>query len=114
MSLFRFCKDRRGGVAPMFAIAVIPVFGLVGAAVDYSRANSIRAGMQSAIDATSLAMAKLAPTLTENELKTKSDDYFRAMFNHPEAKNSSSRRATRPREAPSSPSPYRARWTRRS
>jgi Flp pilus assembly protein TadG len=87
MSLFRFCKDRRGGVAPIFAIAVIPVFGLVGAAVDYSRANSIRAGMQSAIDATSLAMAKLAPTLTENELKTKSDAYFRAMFNHPEAKN---------------------------
>ena len=87
MSLFRFCQDRRGGVAPMFAIAVIPVFGLVGAAVDYSRANSIRAGMQSAIDATSLAMAKLAPTLTENELQQKSNDYFKAMFNHPDAKN---------------------------
>jgi Flp pilus assembly protein TadG len=87
MPLFRFMQDRRGGVAPMFAIAIIPVFGLVGAAVDYSRANSIRAGMQSAIDATSLAMAKLAPTLTENELKTKSDAYFKAMFNHPDAKN---------------------------
>ena len=87
MSLFRFCQDRRGGVAPMFAIAVIPVFGLVGAAVDYSRANSIRAGMQSAIDATSLAMAKLAPTLTQNELQQKSNDYFKAMFNHPDAKN---------------------------
>ena len=87
MSLFRFCQDRRGGVAPMFAIAVIPVFGLVGAAVDYSRANSIRAGMQSAIDATSLAMAKLAPTLTQNELQQKTNDYFKAMFNHPEAKN---------------------------
>ncbi len=87
MSLLRFCRDRRGGVAPMFAIAVIPVFGLVGAAVDYSRANSIRAGMQSAIDATSLAMAKLAPTLTQTELQQKSNDYFKAMFNHPEAKN---------------------------
>ena len=87
MSLLRFCQDRRGGVAPMFAIAVIPVFGLVGAAVDYSRANSIRAGMQSAIDATALAMARLAPGLTEAELKQKSNDYFKAMFNHPEAKN---------------------------
>ena len=45
MSLSRFLKDRRGGVAPMFAIAIIPVLGLVGAAVDYSRANSVRAGM---------------------------------------------------------------------
>ena len=87
MSLFRFCQDRRGGVAPMFALAIVPVFGLVGAAVDYSRANSIRAGMQSAIDATALAMAKLAPTLTQTELTQKTNDYFKAMFNHPEAKN---------------------------
>ena len=87
MSLLRFCQDRRGGVAPIFAIAVIPVLGLVGAAVDYSRANSIRAGMQSAIDATALAMAKLAPPVTEGELIQKTNDYFKAMFNHPEAKN---------------------------
>src|SRR6185295_195972 len=87
MSLSRFLKDRRGGVAPMFAIAVIPVFGLVGAAVDYSRANSVRAGMQSAIDATALAMAKLAPTLTQTQLQTQTAAYFNAMFNHPEAKN---------------------------
>lgn len=87
MSLLRFMKDRRGGVAPMFAIAIIPVFGLVGAAVDYSRANALRAGMQSAIDATALAMAKLAPNLTKAELDQKSNDYFKAMFNPPEAKN---------------------------
>ena len=83
----RFLQDRRGGVAPMFAIALIPVFGLVGAAVDYSRANAIRAGMQSAIDATALAMAKLAPTLTQAELQQKTNNYFKAMFNHPETKN---------------------------
>jgi Flp pilus assembly protein TadG len=87
MSFSRFCHDRRGGVAPMFAIAVIPVLGLVGAAVDYSRANSARAGLQSALDATSLAMAKLAPTLTQSELQQKTTAYFNAMFNHPEAKN---------------------------
>jgi len=87
MSLFRFLKDRRGGVAPMFALAIIPVFGLVGAAVDYSRANSVRAGMQSAIDATALAMAKLAPTLTQAQLQTQTTAYFNAMFSHPEAKN---------------------------
>jgi Flp pilus assembly protein TadG len=87
MSLHRFLKDRRGGVAPMFALAIVPVLGLTGAAIDYSRANSIRAGMQSALDATSLAMAKLAPTLTQSQLQTQTTAYFQAMFNHPEAKN---------------------------
>src|SRR5436305_7965543 len=87
MSLFHFLRDRRGGVAPMFAFAIVPVLGLVGAAVDYSRANSIRAGMQSAIDAAALAMAKLAPTLTQSELQTQTAAYFNAMFNHADAKN---------------------------
>jgi Flp pilus assembly protein TadG len=87
MSLFRFIQDRRGGVAPMFALAIIPVFGLVGAAVDYSRANSVRTGMQSAIDATALAMAKLAPKLTQTQLQQQTTAYFNAMFNYPEAKN---------------------------
>src|SRR5262245_64954138 len=83
----RWLRDRRGGVAPMFALAMIPVFGFVGAAVDYSRANSLKAGLQSALDATALAMAKLAPTLTATELQTKSTAYFQAMFSHAEAKN---------------------------
>jgi len=87
MLLSRFMKDRRGGVAPMFALALLPIVGLTGAAVDYSRANSVRVGMQAAIDATALAMAKLAPTLTPSELQTKTNAYFQAMFNHPEAKN---------------------------
>jgi len=87
MPLPRFLKDSRGGVAPMFALAIIPVIGLTGAAVDYSRANSVRAGLQSAIDATALAMAKLAPTLTQAQLQTQTTAYFQAMFNHPEARN---------------------------
>lgn len=87
MFLSRFWKDRRASVAPMFAIAVIPVLGLTGAAIDYSRANSVRTGMQAAIDATALAMAKLAPGLTQSQLQQKTTDYFNAMFSHPEAKN---------------------------
>src|SRR5947209_17341140 len=87
MLLSRFWKDRRGSIAPMFAIAVIPMIGVTGAAIDYSRANSARTGMQAAIDATALAMAKLAPTLTQSELQQKTTAYFNAMFNHPEAKN---------------------------
>ena len=43
--------------------------------------------MQSALDATALAMAKLAPTLTPAELQTKTTAYFNAMFSHADAKN---------------------------
>jgi Flp pilus assembly protein TadG len=87
MLLPRFLKDRRGGVAPMFALAIVPVVGLVGASIDYSRANAARTAMQSALDATALAMAKLAPTLTQTELQTKAAAYFNAMYARPEAKN---------------------------
>jgi Flp pilus assembly protein TadG len=87
MSLRRFLQDRRGGVAPIFALAIIPVIGLVGAAVDYSRANTIRSGLQSALDATALAMAKSATTLTAEQLQVKSAEYFNAIFDRPDAKN---------------------------
>ena len=56
-----YLQDRTASVVPMFALAIIPVIGLVGAAVDYSRANSMRSGVQGALDATALAMAKSAP-----------------------------------------------------
>ena len=87
MLLSHFMADRRGAVAPIFALALIPMVGLTGAAVDYSRANNVRAGLQAALDATALAMAKLAPTLTQSELQTKTNAYFDALFNHAEAKN---------------------------
>jgi Flp pilus assembly protein TadG len=87
MLLPRFLKDRRGGVAPMFALAIIPLVGFVGASIDYSRANAARTAMQSALDATALAMAKLAPTLTQTQLQTQTTAYFNAMYSRPEAKN---------------------------
>src|SRR3954466_5679358 len=85
--LFGFLRAREGNVARDFAFAIIPVIGLTGAAVDYSRCASARTGMQAAIDATALAMAKLAPTLSQSELQAKTNAHFNAMFSHPEAKN---------------------------
>jgi len=41
----RFFADQRGGVAPMFALAIVPIIGVAGAAVDYSRAESARSAM---------------------------------------------------------------------
>ncbi len=86
-SLFGLLKNKHANVAPIFAIAIIPVIGLVGAAIDYGRANSIRVSMQAALDATALAMAKVAPTLTQSQLQTQTTAYFNTMFNYPDAKN---------------------------
>jgi len=87
MVLHRFLQERRGAVAPMFALAIIPIFGLIGMAVDYSRGNAVKTSLQAALDATSLAMARLAPTLTAAQLQTQTTAYFMAQFNRPEAKN---------------------------
>lgn len=87
MCFRKFIQDRRGAVAPMFALAIIPVIGFVGVAVDYSRANSIKAAVQASLDATALAMARSAPNLTAEQLQQKTSDYFNAQFTRPDAKN---------------------------
>ena len=60
MQFMRFLRDRAGSVAPVVAGVAIPVISIVGAAVDYSRANSLKASLQSALDSTALAMTKKA------------------------------------------------------
>ncbi|MFN0264540.1 pilus assembly protein TadG-related protein [Tepidamorphus sp. 3E244] len=54
----RFAHDRAGAAAIIFALALIPMLGSVGVAVDYSRANSLRAKLQSGADAAALAAGK--------------------------------------------------------
>ncbi len=63
----------------MFALVIIPMFGAVGIAIDFSRANSARTAMQSALDSTALMLSKEAPKIsTRSELEKKADKYFRA------------------------------------
>lgn len=81
----RFWSDSRGGVAPFLAIAAIPVFGLVGASVDYSRANAARAALQAALDSTALAVAKTASP--NSQVSAEAQQYFNAVFVRPELEN---------------------------
>lgn len=81
----RFLRNRDGGVAPMLAMAALPMFGLVGAAVDYSRAASARTAMQAALDASALMLSKDAQTLNGTDLIQRSTDSFKANFTRPEA-----------------------------
>src|SRR3954469_2192757 len=83
----RFFADRRGNVVAIFGLAIVPVIGLVGMAVDYTRGNSMRAAVQAALDATALAMARTAPNLTADQLQQQSSDMFFAQFTRADAKN---------------------------
>jgi Flp pilus assembly protein TadG len=57
--LFRFLARESGGsLLPMFALTMVPVMGMVGAAVDYSRASGVQTGLQAALDAGVLAGAR--------------------------------------------------------
>jgi Flp pilus assembly protein TadG len=81
MGIFRrFWSGREGqtgNVAIIFAIAIVPVIGGVGAAMDYAMANSNRSSMQKALDSTGLALAKLMP-LSQAQLDARGWELFSA------------------------------------
>lgn len=83
----KFLADAGGGVAPIFALAIVPIIGLVGAAVDYSRANAARSAMFASLDATALMLSKDAATMTPAQISAKASSYFTSQFNHPEVAN---------------------------
>ncbi|MBI1201376.1 MAG: pilus assembly protein TadG [Rhodopseudomonas sp.] len=79
-ALTRFRLAERGNVAITFAFATLPVIGLIGSAVDYSRANAVKVSLQSALDSTALMLAKDAPSMTSTQLQSAATKYFQALF----------------------------------
>ena len=67
------------------ALAAIPLFGLVGAALDYSRAASVRTSMQGALDATALMLAKNASTSSAAQIQSSATAFFNANFTRTDA-----------------------------
>ncbi len=69
----RFLDDRNASVAPLLALAAVPLLGLIGASVDYGRASSAKATLQTAADSTALAVAqeiaKAATPLTDAQIR---------------------------------------------
>ena len=85
--LRRFALNHAGNVALTFGIATMPILGAIGAAVDFSHANDVKAAMQAALDSTALMLSRDAATLSNADLQTKAQNYFLAMFVRPEATN---------------------------
>jgi Flp pilus assembly protein TadG len=80
-------RDRRGNVAIIFALSLLPIIGLIGAGIDYGHAISVRVALQAGLDSTALMLTKKATTLTSGQLQTLAQNYFTALFNRPEAQN---------------------------
>ena len=72
-----FWSDRKGNIAVLFALAIVPVIGGIGAAVDYSMASAYRTDMQKALDSTALALSKILPA-DEATVQTIGMQYFTA------------------------------------
>jgi Flp pilus assembly protein TadG len=84
----RALRTARGGnVAFTFALATVPIMGFTGSAVDYSRANSAKAAMQAAVDATALMLSKNVSTLTTSQINQQATNYFNALFNRTDVTN---------------------------
>lgn len=86
-SAARFGRAKDGNIAVIFSIALVPIIGLVGAAVDYSRANNARTAMQAALDSAALMVAKdiNSGKITASEASTKAVTYFNSLYTNTEA-----------------------------
>ena len=76
-----------GNIAVIFAIALVPLISFVGAAIDYTRANSARSSMQAALDSTALMLSKdLSDGLiTTSQINAKAAAYFAALYTNTDA-----------------------------
>ncbi|WP_322517430.1 pilus assembly protein [Rhodopseudomonas palustris] len=83
----RFVKAEGGNVAIIFAIALLPMIGFIGAAIDYSRANKARTSMQAALDSAALMVSKdlSSGVITSGQVSAKANSYFASLYNNTEA-----------------------------
>ena len=81
-NLARFTAAEQGNIAVIFAIALVPVLGFVGAAIDYSRAVQARSSLQVALDSAALMVSKdlTNGTITEADIEAKTKSYFSGLY----------------------------------
>jgi Flp pilus assembly protein TadG len=85
----RFVRADEGNIAVIFAIALLPILGFVGAAIDYTRANAARSSMQAALDSTALMVSKdlSQGLITTSQITAKAQSYFTALYTNADAKS---------------------------
>src|SRR3954464_12209927 len=83
----RFIRADQGNIAVIFAVALVPLLGFIGTAVDYTRANAARSSMQAALDSTALMVSKdlTQGIITTSQISTKAQSYFTALYTNKDA-----------------------------
>ena len=83
-ALRAFRSANRGNVAMTLGLTLVPAVGMTGAAIDYSRTNAVKAGMQTALDSTALMLAKEAAVVGQAQVNVNAQKYFNSMFSRPD------------------------------
>ena len=74
-----FVRSKRGNVAMMFAIAMVPMVLAAGAGLDFARAMLVRQQMSGALDAAALAVGSTSG-LTQTSAQALAQKYFDANY----------------------------------
>jgi hypothetical protein len=78
--LKKFKSDRSGNVMMMFSFALIPLIGVIGVAVDYARATSMKENLQAAIDTTALSLASASSEDNQSDLEMRAAQFLNTAF----------------------------------
>jgi Flp pilus assembly protein TadG len=84
----RFARADQGNIAMIFAITLVPLLALVGAAVDYTRASAAHSAMQSALDTAALMISRdvaATPSLSADDIQARATKYFNALYHNADA-----------------------------
>jgi len=89
--MFRSCpsflrllrRDTKGVLAITFALCLVPIFGFIGLAVDYSRGARVQAKLQTALDAATVSASSRASGKTTDQIRSDALTVFAAEFKHP-------------------------------
>ena len=78
---YKFIADRSGNVATLFALSLIPLIGISGAAVDYGRTLRVKADLQNTVDSAVLSGATvMAQTNSVSQTTTAVNNFVAAKF----------------------------------
>jgi hypothetical protein len=84
----QFVPNKDGNVGLLFGLCLLPVMAATGSAIDYSRASSAQSDLQSAVDATTLAMSKRALAISDVQLRLEAETFFKSnLSRNPELAN---------------------------
>jgi Flp pilus assembly protein TadG len=73
----RFRRDEGGNFLMLFGLVLVPLIGVTGIAIDYSRASNTRQALNSAIDSAALMAARDAQKLTDGQIRSRIDAWIR-------------------------------------